>query len=105
MPIISAESDDGRVVTIKVSGRFDFSTHQAFAQAYKGYPRGEKYFVVDLQDAEYLDSSAMGMLLQLRDHGAEDASVELINGNDAVCEILRIANFDKLFELGCSGNA
>ena len=105
MSIISAESDDGRVVTIKVSGRFDFSTHQAFARAYKDYPRGEKHFVVDLQNAEYLDSSAMGMLLQLRDHGVEGANVELVNGNDAVCEILRIANFDKLFELGCGGNA
>ncbi|MET0088961.1 MAG: hypothetical protein ABW068_02890 [Candidatus Thiodiazotropha sp.] len=34
-------------------------------QAYKAYPKGEKLFVVDLGQAEYLDSSAMGMLLPL----------------------------------------
>ena len=101
MSITSTESDDGRTVTIKISGRFDFSTHQAFVHSYKHYPRGEKQFVVDLEDAEYLDSSAMGMLLQLRDYATDSASVALVNGNDAVCEILRIANFDKLFTLSC----
>ena len=43
-----------------------------------------------------MDSSAMGMLLQLRDYGAKDQSMQLVNGNDGVREILRI-NFDKLF--------
>ena len=99
MSITSSESSDGHVVTIKVDGRFDFATHKAFVQAYQDYPRGEKQFVVDLENTEYLDSSAMGMLLQLRDHGADGESVELVNGNDAVCEILRIANFDKLFKV------
>lgn len=99
MSISSSESSDGRVVTISVTGRFDFATHQEFMQAYKAFPRGEKRFIVDLQAAEYLDSSAMGMLLQLREYGAEQGGVELHNSNDAVREILRIANFDKLFNL------
>ena len=55
--------------------------------------------MVDLQDAEYMDSSALGMLLQLRDHGAKACEVELVNGNQGIREILRIANFDKLFRL------
>ncbi len=99
MSITSMESDSGQVVTIKLSGRFDFSTHQAFVQSYKSYPSGEKKFVVDLKDVEYLDSSALGMLLQLRDYAVDTSSVSLVDGNDAVCEILRIANFDKLFDL------
>jgi anti-anti-sigma factor len=55
--------------------------------------------VVDLQNADYMDSSAMGMLLQLRDYGAKDRPMELVNSNDGVREILRIANFDKLFKV------
>ena len=39
------------------------------------------------------------MLLQLRDYGAKDQSMQLVNGNDGVREILRIANFDKLFKI------
>ncbi|MCG8015065.1 MAG: STAS domain-containing protein [Candidatus Thiodiazotropha sp. 'RUGA'] len=100
MSISSELSDDEKTVTLKVAGRFDFSTHQDFMQAYKSYPKGEKLFVVDLAETDYLDSSAMGMLLQLREHSAvQDNNVMLINGNDAVLEILQIANFGKLFTI------
>lgn len=99
MSVTTTVSNDGKVVTIHVSGRFDFSMHQDFLRAYKEHPRGEKDFVVDLKNAEYMDSSAMGMLLQLRDYGAKDRSMQLVNGNDGVREILRIANFDKLFKM------
>lgn len=99
MSITTSLSNDENVVTIHVNGRFDFATHQDFLRAYKAYPRGEKSFVVDLKNAEYMDSSAMGMLLQLRDYAKQDKTMELVNGNDGVREILRIANFDKLFNV------
>lgn len=99
MSITSSESENGKVVTIHVNGRFDFATHQEFMQAYRSYARGEKRFVVDLENTEYLDSSAMGMLLQLRDYADKAGDIELLNGNDAVQEILKIANFDKLFKV------
>ncbi|RMG38646.1 MAG: anti-sigma factor antagonist [Gammaproteobacteria bacterium] len=97
MAISTRESGD--VVTIEVKGRFDFAAHQEFLGAYKHFPKGEKQFVVDLSGTEYMDSSAMGMLLQLREHGDKSKPVELINGNDGIREILRIANFDKLFKV------
>lgn len=99
MTITTTSSDDGKTVTIHVSGRFDFAAHRAFLQAYKEYPRGERQFVVDLKHAEYLDSSAMGMLLQLREHGAKDRATAVVNSSAGVREILRIANFDKIFHL------
>ncbi len=100
MGITSSESNDGAQVTIHVSGRFDFATHQEFAKAYKQYPKGEKHFLVDLTDADYMDSSAMGMLLQLREYSDKSVGgVTLANGNEGVKEILRIANFDKLFNV------
>jgi anti-anti-sigma factor len=100
MGITSTESADGKLVTIQVVGRFDFATHQDFAKAYKQYPAGEKAYTVDLSKADYMDSSAMGMLLQLREYSDRSAgNVTLANGNDGVKEILRIANFDKLFDL------
>ena len=99
MSVTCSESSDGRVITISVNGRFDFAMHQEFLLAYKGHPRGEKEYVVDLEKAEYLDSSALGMLLQLRDHGVPSGEVKLVNGSQGVREILRIANFDKLFKV------
>ena len=99
MAITSKESSVGKRVTIRVSGRFDFAAHQDVLRTYKQHPRGEKGFVVDLRDTEYLDSSAMGMLLQLRDYAAKEETIELVNGNDGVREILQIANFDKIFKV------
>ena len=99
MSITTTLSDDGTTVTIHVSGRFDFAAHQAFLQAYKEHPQGERKFVVDLKNADYMDSSAMGMLLQLREHGARDRATALVNSSEGVREILRIANFDKIFDV------
>ncbi len=99
MSVTTTESSDQDEVTIQVTGRFDFSTHRDFVGAYKEHPKGGKFFVVDLKGADYMDSSAMGMLLQLREYSKKDRDVRLINGNDGIREILRIANFDKLFTI------
>lgn len=99
MTITTTTSPTQDEVTLHVSGRFDFSMHQDFIRAYKEFPKGEKQFVVDLKNADYMDSSAMGMLLQLREHGDKGSGVRLVNGNDGIREILRIANFDKLFTI------
>jgi len=99
MSVTTTTSSDKNEVTIHMAGRFDFSTHRDFVSAYKEHPKGERYFVVDLKGADYMDSSAMGMLLQLREYGKSDKEVRLINGNDGIREILRIANFDKLFSI------
>ncbi|MEB0155953.1 STAS domain-containing protein, partial [Pseudomonas sp. CCC3.2] len=48
----------------------------------------------------YLDSSALGMLLLLRDHaGGENSKISLINCNKDVGTILTISNFSKLFKI------
>jgi anti-anti-sigma factor len=100
MAITTTESDDGVTVTIQITGRFDFAMHQDFSKAYKQFPKGAKTFLVDLEKAEYMDSSAMGMLLQLREYSDKDGGgVTLANGNEGVKEILRIANFDRLFHM------
>ncbi len=99
MSVKTTVSSDKSEVTIHLTGRFDFSTHRDFVGAYKEYPKGEVAFIVDLKGADYIDSSAMGMLLQLREYSKSNKDVRLINGNDGIREILRIANFDKLFSI------
>jgi anti-anti-sigma factor len=49
----------------------------------------------------FLDSSALGMLLLLRDHaGGEHARIRLVNCSSDVRKILTISNFSKLFHIG-----
>ncbi|MCW8946460.1 MAG: STAS domain-containing protein [Sedimenticola thiotaurini] len=99
MSVTVKESDDQKQATIHVVGRFDFSCHQEFSGAYKQFPKGERCFVVDLSDTEYMDSSSMGMLLQLKEYASNVRPVALSNANESVREILQIAHFDKLFNI------
>ncbi|MBA1187848.1 STAS domain-containing protein [Pseudomonas entomophila] len=94
-------SMDEKRLTIKVRGRFDFGLHQAFRSAYEDQPVAPEQVVVDLAGTTYLDSSALGMLLLLRDYqGGDQARVNVINANTDVRTILAISNFSKLFEIG-----
>lgn len=100
MSVTSERASDGHQLTIKIKGRFDFSTHQDFRGAYEKETEA-KCYVVDLKDTNYLDSSALGMLLLLRDHaGGERADVRLENCSPDVVKILAISNFAKLFQIG-----
>jgi len=88
-------NEDGSTVTIKVDGRFDFSVHKDFRESYKDY--GDKMnYRVNLSGTEYLDSSALGMLLLLKKHA--DSNVVIEKPNDEVKRVLTIANFDKVFK-------
>jgi len=91
---------DAGVLHIKINGRFDFGVHNEFREATKLAEKGIKLIEVDLANTDYLDSSALGMLLVLRDKLAGDKNaVQIKNARNDVKKILEIANFDKLFAL------
>ena len=102
MAVTSELSPQGTTLTISIKGRFDFAKHQDFRGAYeKPMTKPEsKQCVVDLKETTYIDSSALGMLLLLRDYvGGDDSDVRLVNCNSDVRKILAISNFDKLFDI------
>ncbi|MEB0206753.1 STAS domain-containing protein [Pseudomonas sp. CCC3.1] len=100
MAVTSHVSGDGKKLTIAIKGRFDFGTHQAFREAYEKSEKKPDSIVVDLKEATYLDSSALGMLLLLRDHaGGDNSDVRVVNSNADVRKVLAISNFDKLFDI------
>lgn len=82
-------------VTIFISGRFDFNTHREFREAVKETANKEKC-VVDMSEATYLDSSALGMLLLLKDQSDD---IRIIKCSDEVRKVLEIANFHRLFDV------
>ena len=99
MSIESEVSQDGKTLTITIRGRFDFGSHQTFRDTYEHFYKKPEVYVVDLKDTTYMDSSALGMLLLLRDHAGNAADVRVINSNSDVRKILAISNFDKLFAI------
>ncbi|SHE23482.1 STAS domain-containing protein [methanotrophic endosymbiont of Bathymodiolus puteoserpentis (Logatchev)] len=83
---------------VKVIGRFDFSLHQDFRKLSEQAAKGVSSISIDLGRTEYVDSSALGMLLVLRDKVSnQQSAIKIINACPDVKKILIIANFDKLF--------
>ena len=100
MAVTSHVSADGNQLTIAIKGRFDFAKHQEFRAAYEKNDPIPESIVVDLKEATYIDSSALGMLLLLRDHaGGDDAQIQVVNSSNDVRKTLAISNFNKLFDI------
>jgi anti-anti-sigma factor len=101
MSITSTVSDGGKKVVIAVSGKFDFQLYDEFRSSYVDTQGAGVQYVVDLAGTDYLDSSALGMLLLLREHaGGEGSKIEITNSSSDVKKILDVANFGKLFSIG-----
>ena len=100
MPLTTQISPDGKTINIKISGRFDFNVHQDFRQAYEQAKHSDTKYVVDLGSTEYLDSSALGMLLLLRERaGGDKANIEIVSCSQEIKKILTISNFHQLFKI------
>jgi len=93
--------DDNRA-TLALSGRFDFSIHRDFRKNYEDIlgTSGVKELLVDLDKVDYIDSSALGMLLLLREKaGSQNIQLKLANTRGAVRQVLEVANFGRLFDI------
>ncbi|MCB1868046.1 MAG: STAS domain-containing protein [Gammaproteobacteria bacterium] len=100
MPITSSVSDDGREISIRVEGRFDFSLHKSFREAYSLADARKTRYQIDLSRAEYIDSAALGMLLLLRERaGGDDASIRISGCRDEIQRILQVSRFHELFHV------
>jgi HptB-dependent secretion and biofilm anti anti-sigma factor len=87
---------------IKLVGRFDFNSHREFRAAYEALMDNAEVrtLVVDLAGVDYLDSSALGMLLMVRDKASSaNKAILLANAQSGVKQVLDIANFSKLFKM------
>jgi HptB-dependent secretion and biofilm anti anti-sigma factor len=93
---------EGAKASIRLSGRFDFNAHREFRAAYDPLvaDAAVRSVTVDFSGVDYLDSSALGMLLMLRDKlGGVNKEVELAGVKGNVKQVLDIANFGKLFRI------
>jgi anti-anti-sigma factor len=95
--IETIKQSDG-ALTLRIRGRFNFTCYQQFNEAVSG-PTAARY-VVDLSDADYMDSSALGMLLLLRDKvGLDSSRVQILSGGGQPHDVLQLANFHRLFHV------
>lgn len=99
MSILTKLSDSGDVLTIKIIGKFQFPMASDFRKAYTDIDQVQEY-VLDLEDSDYLDSSALGMIIALWEFVERNKNrIKIINANEEVIQILESANFDQLVTL------
>ena len=104
MSVSQEVSSDGKEIHINISGRFDYKISQEFRDTYRQVPgqEGVEYYI-NLSDAVYMDSSALGMLLLLREHAkCRGGSVFIDQPSRQVNDILKVANFEQLFTINYS---
>ena len=100
MAIQTEISSDGSEMIMHISGRFDFSQHQEFRDACKKIAPSVSRVSLNLAQTDYVDSSALGMMLLLRDKfEGQKEKVRILNVKPDVRKILEIANFTQLFAL------
>lgn len=85
---------------IMIDKRFDFAATREFRQAYE-YEESKKFntYHIDFRDTEYMDSSGLGMLLNMRSYLNDDADIHLLNCRSQVKKVLMISRFDKKFTI------
>ncbi len=93
-------SEDNKKVTIVITDRFDFSLHQCFKNAYFDCVEQGTCFILELSETGYMDSSALGMILLLKEHVEKiSGSLILSKPNEDVKKILEIAQFHRLMPI------
>lgn len=98
---VSANIQQDKAV-ITLNGRFDFNSHRDFRSGYDEVLQNNaiKQLEVNLNGVDYLDSSALGMLLLLKERAASaHIALQLSHCHGMVKQVLDVANFGKIFTI------
>ena len=101
MSINSLLTNNKKTFTIFIEGEFNFSLLHPFRRSYNNSDASNAgEIIVDLRKTSTVDSSALGMLLNMQqDLNRKDKAIRIINCNDVVKKIFTITNFEKKFNV------
>ncbi|WP_158769374.1 STAS domain-containing protein [Paraglaciecola sp. L1A13] len=91
-------SADKKQLTVVADEIFDFGKVQDFRIAFSTDIDEVETVIIDLHKTAYMDSSALGMLLNMQKLLSGKVTIfKIVNTRPQVLKILRIARFDKKF--------
>ena len=87
--------------TIVLDEKFDFSSVNDFRKAYESISKSyQNTVVVDFKLTRFIDSSALGMLMNARGYfEGNGLKIKIINANEKIQKIFSISGFHKKFEI------
>jgi len=80
--------EENNVITIFTNKKFDFTISDDFKKAYQ--ENIENQYIIDFRETDYIDSSGLGMLLNMK---------RTINCKPQVKRVLAISRFDEQFTI------
>jgi len=101
MKVESRFSNDNALFTITINGDFNFLLLNEFRDAYSNeLASNAKDIIIDMRKTSTIDSSALGMLLNMQRHMKKaDGSIRIVNCNPTVKKIFNITHFEKKFSI------
>ena len=97
MNISTSYLENSKTMNIMVHGRFDFKMVNEFREAYSNKNNPIENVVVDFRETDYMDSSGLGMLLNLKRQVDDKVCISLTNCKPQIKKILLVSRFDKKF--------
>ena len=88
--------------TIRLPERFDFSYHKSFNALYEPFlaDKSIRELAIDFSQVNYLDSSALGMLVLLaKKFSPNNVKISIVGAAGTAREIIEMANLAKLFHI------
>lgn len=97
---IKTEVVNDSTFTIQIGERFDFSLVTDFRNTYEDLDPKVKQIDIDLSATQYMDSSALGMLLNMQKILADrHLTYRILNTRPQIARILQISRFNKKFDI------
>lgn len=88
--------------SIRLPERFDFGYHKQFNNAYEPFleDRTLRELDLDFSQVQYLDSSALGMLVLLaKKFSGKGVCLNIVGARGTALDIIQMANLSKLFTI------
>lgn len=103
MAIEFEKNESGHGGTIRIKGNFNFDVNRDFREALRAAADSGCNIIIDMSLVNEIDSSALGMLLLLREQcGGNNARIKIVKSSAAILAILKMANFQNMFDIELS---
>jgi anti-anti-sigma factor len=101
MSIAVVSNASSTEATLSMDKNFDFNCVNEFLCAYEGADIASGgHFIVDLRRTHYMDSSALGMLINMHKFlTGKNIGIRIINSSAQIRKIFTISRFDKKFQI------
>ena len=93
-----AKTENGKEVTLKLTGCLDTAATPEFAAAIDGTD-GAETLVLDMAELEFISSSALRTLVATKKRRGASFTIALSGMNEVVGEVFDVTGLDEIFEV------